>query len=333
MVMNALYTTEIVSTVKFETFGGSKIDDQIIKVNQLSANKLAKVQDPTKDGYTFKGWYEDSELTKVFDFDKKIITDTTIFAKWVKKTPSEEKTIELEVKNVTIHQQDTLDLKSLIVKAKDNKNNDLKEQVEIIDEGGFNKDKVGTYTITFKLTNKNVSVIKKATVTVVEKENSTVNPINPVNPSHKDPKTPEEKTQIKFLFGENQEIDKNKNETLIFKISPKVEDFKDVYVDEKLVDKSMYDVKKGSTIIEFKDEFIKKLSCKKHKFKFNFKEGSIETCILVKDSKKEDKARSKNNNNAKRTNTSMANTSIQNISFIPLILSTIALVVVKRKRK
>ena len=331
MVMNALYTTEIVSTVKFETFDGSKIDDQIIKVGLSSANKLAKVQDPTKDGYTFKGWYEDSNFTKEFDFDKKIITDTTIFAKWVKNTPSEEKTIELEVKNVTIHKQDTLDLKSLIVKAKDDKNNDLKEQVEIIDEGGFNKDKVGTYTITFKLTNKNVSVTKKATVTVVEKENSTVNPINPVNPSHKDPKTPEEKTQIKFLFGENQEIDNNK--TLIFKLSPKVEDFEDVYVDDKLVDKSMYDVKKGSTIIEFKDEFIKKLSGKKHKFKFNFKEGSIETCILVKDSKKEDNARSKNNNNAKRTNTSMANTSIQNASFMPLILSTIALVVVKRKRK
>ena len=112
-------------------------------------------------------------------FNKKIITDTTIFAKWVKNTPSEEKNIELEVKNVTIHQQDTLDLKSLIVKAKDDKNNDLKEQVEIIDEGGFNKDKVGTYTITFKLTNKNVSVTKKATVTVVEKENSTVNPEKP----------------------------------------------------------------------------------------------------------------------------------------------------------
>lgn len=179
MVMNALYTTEIVSTVKFETFLGSKIDDQIIKVNQLSTNKLAKVQDPTKDGYTFKGWYEDSDFTKEFDFNKKIITDTTIFAKWVKNTPSEEKNIELEVKNVTIHQQDTLDLKSLIVKAKDDKNNDLKEQVEIIDEGGFNKDKVGTYTITFKLTNKNVSVTKKATVTVVEKENSTVNPEKP----------------------------------------------------------------------------------------------------------------------------------------------------------
>ena len=177
--MNALYTTEIVSTVKFETFLGSKIDDQIIKVNQLSTNKLVKVQDPTKDGYTFKGWYEDSDFTKEFDFNKKIITDTTIFAKWVKNTPSEEKNIELEVKNVTIHQQDTLDLKSLIVKAKDDKNNDLKEQVEIIDEGGFNKDKVGTYTITFKLTNKNVSVTKKATVTVVEKENSTVNPEKP----------------------------------------------------------------------------------------------------------------------------------------------------------
>lgn len=329
-VMNALYITEIVSTVKFETFDGSKIDDQIIKVGLSSANKLAKVQDPTKDGYTFKGWYEDRELTKVFDFDKKIITDTTIFAKWVKNTPntpSEEKNIELEVKNVTIHQHDTLDLKSLIVKAKDNKNNDLKEQVEIIDEGGFNKDKVGTYTITFKLTNKNVSVTKKATVTVVEKENSTVNPenpTNPVNPGNEDPKTPNEKTQIKFLFGENQEIDKNK--TLIFKLSPKVEDFEDVYVDDKLVDKSMYDVKKGSTIIEFKDEFIKKLSCEKHKFKFNFKEGSIETYILVKDSKEEqDKDR--------RNNPSLVKTSIQSASFMPLILSTIALVVVKRKRK
>lgn len=329
-VMNALYITEIVSTVKFETFGGSKIDDQIIKVGLSSANKLAKVQDPTKDGYTFKGWYEDRELTKVFDFDKKIITDTTIFAKWVKNTPntpSEEKNIELEVKNVTIHQHDTLDLKSLIVKAKDNKNNDLKEQVEIIDEGGFNKDKVGTYTITFKLTNKNVSVTKKATVTVVEKENSTVNPANPtnpVNPGNKDPKTPKEKTQIKFLFGENQEIDNNK--TLIFKLSPKVEDFEDVYVDDKLVDKSMYDVKKGSTIIEFKDEFIKQLSCEKHKFKFNFKEGSIETYILVKDSKEEqDKDR--------RNNPSLVKTSIQSASFMPLILSTIALVVVKRKRK
>ena len=88
----------------------------------------------------------------------------------------------------------------------------------------------------------------------------------------------------------------------------------------------MYDVKKGSTIIEFKDEFIKKLSCKKHKFKFNFKEGSIETYILVKDSKEEqDKDR--------RNNPSLVKTSIQSASFMPLILSTIALVVVKRKRK
>ena len=88
----------------------------------------------------------------------------------------------------------------------------------------------------------------------------------------------------------------------------------------------MYDVKSGSTIIEFKDEFIKKLSCKKHKFKFNFKEGSIETYILVKDSKEEqDKDR--------RNNPSLVKTSIQSASFMPLILSTIALVAVKRKRK
>lgn len=314
-------------TISFDKNGGSG-EMQAVKVKANENYKLPECTFTAPDNQEFDAWQVNNERKNVSDTIK-ADKDLTIKALWKDKkneNPQEEKNIELEVKNVTIHQHDTLDLKSLIVKAKDNKNNDLKEQVEIIDEGGFNKDKVGTYTITFKLTNKNVSVTKKATVTVVEKENSTVNPENPTNPGHEDPKTPNEKTQIKFLFGENQGLDKNKNKTLIFKLSPKVEDFKDVYVDDKLVDKSMYDVKSGSTIIEFKDEFIKQLSCEKHKFKFNFKEGSIETYILVKDSKEEqDKDR--------RNNPSLVKTSIQSASFMPLILSTIALVAVKRKRK
>lgn len=65
-------------TVHFETKGGSGVANE--KVN--SGGKAIKPSDPTKDGYTFEGWYEDSEFTIPFDFDTTITGDTTIYAKW-----------------------------------------------------------------------------------------------------------------------------------------------------------------------------------------------------------------------------------------------------------
>lgn len=86
MVMNALYTTEIISRVKFETFDGSKVDDQVIKVTPTRAENVKKPKtDPTKDGYIFKGWYKDSDCKENFDFNSKIISDTSIYAKWEKE--------------------------------------------------------------------------------------------------------------------------------------------------------------------------------------------------------------------------------------------------------
>ena len=85
-VMNALYTTEIISRVKFETFDGSKVDDQVIKVTPTWAENVKKPKtDPTKEGYIFKGWYKDSACKEKFDFNSKIISDTSIYAKWEKE--------------------------------------------------------------------------------------------------------------------------------------------------------------------------------------------------------------------------------------------------------
>ncbi len=84
--MNAIYTTEIISRVKFETFDGSKVDDQVIKVTPIWAENVKKPKtDPTKDGYIFKGWYKDSACKENFDFNSKIISDTSIYAKWEKE--------------------------------------------------------------------------------------------------------------------------------------------------------------------------------------------------------------------------------------------------------
>ncbi len=72
-------------TVKFDSMGGSKIDDQKVKYQ----DKAAEPKAPTKSGYTFAGWYTDKKCTKgnEFSFDTKITGNITLYAKWdVKRT-------------------------------------------------------------------------------------------------------------------------------------------------------------------------------------------------------------------------------------------------------
>lgn len=71
----------------------------------------------------------------------------------------------LEVENKTILQGEDFNLKDLI------KNPLAKDSVTIEEDEGFNKDKVGTYTITFKVKNKiGITIYKKAKVTVNPKK-------------------------------------------------------------------------------------------------------------------------------------------------------------------
>lgn len=68
-------------TVKFDTLGGSEIDS--VKVN--SGGKLTKPADPTREGYTFEGWFTDKECTTAYDFDTKVTKSFTLYAKWTEK--------------------------------------------------------------------------------------------------------------------------------------------------------------------------------------------------------------------------------------------------------
>ena len=167
------------------------------------------------------------------------------------------------------------------------------------------------------------------------------------------PNIPEdEKEDIKFIFGENQKFDIAKNKPLYFEISAKVEDFKEVYMDNKLVDKSMYDVTKGSTIITFKDKFKDLLSNGEHTFLFKFNKGSVKTQIVVlnsndKQSKPDDskdKENGKNDDddqndssseNRKRKSKSkkMPKTSISQSATLATVVLSLATCVVSKKRK
>jgi len=65
-------------TVKFNTDGGTLIDDQIINYN----NVVIQPNNPTKDGYHFVGWYLDEGYEKEYSFTKKVKEDVILYAKY-----------------------------------------------------------------------------------------------------------------------------------------------------------------------------------------------------------------------------------------------------------
>ena len=67
--------------VSFNAGEGSKVDFQTTAAN----GSVAKPADPTREGYTFGGWYTDEACTEAYDFSTPVAADMTLYAKWVKK--------------------------------------------------------------------------------------------------------------------------------------------------------------------------------------------------------------------------------------------------------
>ena len=65
-------------TLTFETNGGSAIDPVTVR----HGNAVARPAAPTKDKYTFIGWYADPEFTEEYDFATVLEADKTIYAKF-----------------------------------------------------------------------------------------------------------------------------------------------------------------------------------------------------------------------------------------------------------
>ena len=66
-------------TVTFDSMGGSKVDAQTIN----RGYKVTEPTVPTREGYTFEGWYKDSSGTYAWEFDEDVVTgNVTLYAKW-----------------------------------------------------------------------------------------------------------------------------------------------------------------------------------------------------------------------------------------------------------
>ena len=66
--------------VSFSAGEGSKVDFQTTAAN----GSITKPADPTREGYTFAGWYTDEACTEAYDFSVAVTADMTLYAKWVK---------------------------------------------------------------------------------------------------------------------------------------------------------------------------------------------------------------------------------------------------------
>ncbi|MBQ3016212.1 MAG: InlB B-repeat-containing protein [Clostridia bacterium] len=74
-----------VYTVSFDTEGGSAVEVQSV----THGLRASEPEDPSKEGYTFLGWYTDIDFATEFDFSRtKIESTTVIYAKWERFYPT-----------------------------------------------------------------------------------------------------------------------------------------------------------------------------------------------------------------------------------------------------
>ncbi len=69
----------LIFTINFESNGGSEVASFTAEDGDI----IIAPTIPTREGYTFVGWYIDKDLTKLWDFSKDVVSGTiTLYAKW-----------------------------------------------------------------------------------------------------------------------------------------------------------------------------------------------------------------------------------------------------------
>ena len=152
-------------TVTFMNEGSEYAKVKVQAGESISAQSMPTK--PSKYGYSFIEWNTDStgkDKTKVFTASTKIDNDMTVYAIYKNYSPT------LTLQDKTITEGESLDLNSLIVSAKDTEDGDITSKVKLTDNGGFDNTKVGSYKITFSVTdNGSATATASATVIVTKK--------------------------------------------------------------------------------------------------------------------------------------------------------------------
>ena len=146
---------------------GKSIDSDEWTTESMPAKK------PERAGSTFKFWSSDKtgkDKNKVFNGKTIVNKDMTVYAIYDLNAVVLNQAPILKLQDKTITEDESFNLKSLVVSATDHEDGDLKNKVNLISNGGFDNTKVGSYKITFSVTdNGGASATAAATVTVTKK--------------------------------------------------------------------------------------------------------------------------------------------------------------------
>ena len=206
---------------KFKSADGKNLPEEVTKLlpksyeiekgqtaylNEVEKNEKLGFEDvKVADGtWKFKAWNKTKE--------ENVNNDVTFTGTWeftsIKPFSNLNEAPQLEVADKEIMVGEALDLRTLIIKATDKEDGDLKDKVEIIDKGGFDNNKVGTYKITYKVTDsKGASVTKQATVKVKDKEKPALKKPKPK------PQAPKPKQENKGGLNEQKTLPKTSSQT------------------------------------------------------------------------------------------------------------------------
>lgn len=226
---NALLKHKV--TYNFKSEDGKNLPDKVTNLLPKDGNTYKKGDkitpaDPTQKEISVEGgkWtflgYDTKEQTVE---DKDITFTGTWKFTSIEPLPTLNEAPNLQVKDAEITVGETLNLKDLIISATDKEDGDLKDKVEIVDKGGFDNNKVGTYKITYKVTNsKGVTATKQATVTVKEKTKSNPEPQQEPQPQPVTPTPqPEQELQPESQLQPKQETEQETQSELQPKPQPK----------------------------------------------------------------------------------------------------------------
>ena len=82
LVVVALELQDPGFTVRFDSRGGTDVAAQ---EGLMYGDHVAEPEAPTREGYTFAGWYFDENYEKPFNFGSVVVDgDATLYAKWEK---------------------------------------------------------------------------------------------------------------------------------------------------------------------------------------------------------------------------------------------------------
>ncbi|MEG1705895.1 MAG: InlB B-repeat-containing protein, partial [Clostridia bacterium] len=70
--------TKIVYEITFDSQGGNSVTPQSVDFETVATEPTA----PTRDGYTFEGWYKEAEATTAYVWTEKVTKTMVLYAKW-----------------------------------------------------------------------------------------------------------------------------------------------------------------------------------------------------------------------------------------------------------